>query len=111
MWSKPSLPKTSPCVPKTELQFLNNPDPSHNFPSTLTMESAAPTACGHITHFHAHAKLTTPSYDESFNDERASPTQKLRTILLRAMFDWLLSDWKHCEDQQKEIVFYLFPKH
>jgi len=23
----------------------------------------------------------------------------------------LMSDWKHCEDQQKEIIFHLFPEH
>jgi len=23
----------------------------------------------------------------------------------------LMSNWKHCEDQQKEIIFYLFPEH
>ena len=22
-----------------------------------------------------------------------------------------MSDWKHCEDQQKEIIFHLFPEH
>jgi len=24
---------------------------------------------------------------------------------------WMLSNWKHCEDQQKEIIFHLFPEH
>jgi len=37
---KPLPPKTAPCVLKRELQFLNNPDQTHNFLSTLTMKSA-----------------------------------------------------------------------
>jgi len=35
----------------------------------------------------------------------------LPPILQGAMFATLMSDWKHCEDQQKAIVFCLFSEH
>jgi len=37
------------CVPKRELQFLNNPDPTHNFLSTLTTKSAVPVDTDNIS--------------------------------------------------------------
>jgi len=36
---------------------------------------------------------------------------KLPHVLLGAKFAYSMSNWKHCEDQQKEIVLYLFPEH
>jgi len=37
--------------------------------------------------------------------------KKLPQIQLGAMFAQLMSDWTHCEDQQKEIILCLFPEH
>jgi len=70
VWSKGSLPKTAPCVLKREFQFLNNPDPTHNFLSTLTMKSTVLVDTRPV--FHMHAKQTTPSTD----DKRHTPTHK-----------------------------------
>jgi len=40
-------------------------------------------ACGHRPRFRGHAKQTTPSTDESINDERASPTHEVVTDFAR----------------------------
>ena len=45
--SKLLPPKTAPCVPKRELQFFNNPDPTHNFLSTPTTKWTAPADTDH----------------------------------------------------------------
>jgi len=61
--------------------------------------------CGHRPHFHRHLKHTPPCpMGQSMMKEPAQHT-KLPQILLGA------TTWKHCEDQQKEIIFYLFPEH
>ena len=39
MQSKLVLPKTVVCVPKKDVQFWNNPDPTHNFLSTSSTKS------------------------------------------------------------------------
>jgi len=48
VWSKHLLPKTVPCVLKKELQFSNNPDPTHNFLSTPTIKSMVPTGINQV---------------------------------------------------------------
>ena len=40
-------------------------------------------ACRHRPRFHRHAKQTTPSTDESINDEEVSPTHEVATDLTR----------------------------
>jgi len=47
--AKTSLPKTAPCVSKRDLQFQNNPDPTHNFLSTPTTKSAVPADTDHVS--------------------------------------------------------------
>jgi len=65
-----NLQKTVPGVLKRELQFLNNPNPTHSFLSTLTMKSAP---C-------AHALMS-----QSMMQEPVQPT-KSPQILLGTMF-------------------------
>jgi len=65
--SKPSLPKTTSCVPKRELQFLSNPQLLINSNNKIC------SACGLRPRFHRHAKQTIPNTHESINDERVSP--------------------------------------
>jgi len=67
-------------------------------------------ACRHRLCFHRHPKQIIPSTDESINDERVSRKHEVATNFGRCNFAWLMSNWKHCEDQQKEIVFHLFPQ-
>jgi len=59
------------------------------------------------------AKQPTTSTDESINDERVKSAQPTKSpqILPGATLDQLMSDWKHDEDQQNEIVFHVFPEH
>jgi len=79
--SKHLLPKPAPCVLKKELQFSNNPDTTNNCFSISNNEIHS--ACGNMPCFHVHAKQTTPSTDESMNEERASPTHEVPTDFAR----------------------------
>jgi len=68
-------------------------------------------ACRHRPRFHRCVKQTTPSTDESINDERANPKHKVTTDFTRCnvcLADVLVEAlW----GQQKKIIFYLFPEH
>jgi len=109
--SKLLPPKTAPCMPKRESQFSNNPDPTHNFLSTqlVTTKSTAlvDTDCVSTG---VQSRLPPVLMSQSMMKELAHHA-KLPQVLMGAMFAQLMFDWKHCEDQQKEIVFCLFPEH
>jgi len=55
-------------------------------------------------------KQSTPSTDEPINDNRVHPTHKVTTDVSRCHVHLADSDWKHCEDEQKEISICLFSK-
>jgi len=80
-------------------QFRSNPQLLFNSNNEIY------NVCRHRQHFHVCVKQTTPSTDESINEKRASPTHEVNTDFTRC------TNWEHSEDQQKEIIFYLFPKH
>jgi len=67
-------------------------------------------ACRHRPCFRRHAKQPPALMSQSMTKDPAQHT-KLPQILLGALFACLMSNWKHCEDQQKEIIFYFFPEH
>jgi len=67
-------------------------------------------ACGHRLRFHKCAKQTTPTLMSQSMMNEPAQCMKPQQISLGAMFAQLMSNWKRCEDHQKEIVFYLFPK-
>jgi len=92
-----------------DLKCSNNPDPSHNFLSTPTTKSAVPVDTDHVS-MGVQSRPPPALTSQSMTKEPAQNT-KLPQILPVAMFAQLMSNWKHCEDQQKEIVFYLFPEH
>jgi len=110
--SKLSLPKTAPCVPKKDLKFTNNRDPTRNFSSTPTTKSAVPAVHVDIDHVSTGMQSRPPPalMSQLMTKEPAQHT-KLPHVSLGAMFAQLMSEWKHCEDQQKEIVFHLFREH
>jgi len=101
-----SVVKTFPtknihCVPKCELQFLNNPDPTHNFLSTPTTKSVMPVNTDPIS-MGVQSRPPPPALmGQSMRTESAQHT-KLPQIGPDAMFAYkqLMSDWKHCEDFQ-----------
>jgi len=83
--SKVSPPKTAPCVPKRELQFLDSPDP--------TTKHVVPADTDHV----------------SMGMQSRPPPSLMSQSMTKAQHT--KSSWKHCEDQQKEIVFHLFLEH
>jgi len=82
--SKLLLPKTEPCVPRRELQFLNNQDPTHNFLWTLTTKSRVSADTCHI--FTDMQSRPSPALmSQSMRNEPAQH-KKLPQILLGEMF-------------------------
>jgi len=67
--------------------------------------------CRHRPHFHRHAKQITQTLMSLPMTKRPAHHMKLPHTLSGAMFAQLTSSRKHCEDQQKEILFHLFPEH
>ena len=67
---------------KERIAILNNPDPTHNFLSTLLWHQIYG-ACRHRPRFHVCAKQTTPNTDESINDKRAIPSIQVATDFTR----------------------------
>ena len=107
--SKHLLPKIASCVPNRELQFSNNPNTTHNFSSTLTTKSAVPVDTCLIS-MRVQSRPPPALMSQSMMKWSAQHT-KPPQILLDAMFAQLVSNWKCCEGQQKEIVSYSFPWH
>jgi len=107
--SKLLPPKTAPCDPRRELQFSNNPDPTNSFLSPPTTKCA----CGHRPRFRRPRLQSRPPPALTSQSMTKEPTQhtKFDQILLRAMFAQMMSNWKHCEDQQKKNIFQLCQEH
>jgi len=67
-------------------------------------------ACRHRPHFHRHAKQTTPSTDESINDERASPTHKVTKAFAGCIVCpddvWLEALWGPTKNESFSICFW-----
>jgi len=77
--------KLRPVCEKRELQFFNNPDPTHSFLSTPTAKSRV-LRCRHMPRFHRHAKQTTTALMSQSMIKESAQHAKLPQVLLGAMF-------------------------
>ena len=89
-----------------EMQFLNNQDPTHNFFSTPTTKSTMPVDTDHVS-IGMWSRWPPALMIQSMTKEPVQST-KSPQILLGAMFAYLTSNWKHCEDQQKKLFSICF---
>jgi len=92
---------------RMQLQFLNNPESTHSFLSTLITKSTVSVDTDHVS---TGVSRPPPALTSQSMMKESAQHMKLAQILPCAMFAQLMSNWKHCEDQNRENVFHLFPK-